>query len=151
MNSTINEKYNVKLEKVQRLSIEDDNLRKVYNQHRLKKIQKGYRRISKHETEILKKKKRHLRELFIGDLVFVEAGRIKKKDQPGVLTKSTTDLKPYYNTDIVYEIIYKKIHRKSGPFVHHFCRVKVVDDRKQKISNRLSRDELFALVNNTIF
>ena len=70
----------LKPENVQRLTIEDDFLRKVYNQCRLNKVKKGYDRISRHETEILKKKKKHLRELFIGDLVFIEAGRIKKKD-----------------------------------------------------------------------
>ena len=151
MNSTSNEKYSVKPENVQRLTIEDDSLRKVYNQYRLNKVKKGYDRISRHETEILKKKKKHLRELFIGDLVFVEAGRIKKKDQPSVLTKSTTDLKPHYNTNIIYKIVYKKLHRESGPFVHYFYRVEAVDDKKHKISNRLSRDELFAIVNNSIF
>ena len=52
---------------------------------------------TKKEEEKKEKKNRQLREPFVGDLVYVEAGRIKKKDQPTRLTKSTTDLKPYFN------------------------------------------------------
>ena len=40
MNSTSNEKYIVKAENVQRLTIEDDSLRKVYNLYRLNKVKK---------------------------------------------------------------------------------------------------------------
>ena len=101
--------------------------------------------------EILKKKIRHLRELFIGDLVFLEAGRIKKKDQPGTLTKKTTDLKPHFNTKEVYKIINKKLHKDTGSFVHYFYRVNPSDAKKSKdISSKFGRDELFALVYNSI-
>ena len=151
MNLTTNAKYNVKPGKVQKKTIENNSLTKVYNQYRLNKVQKNHARIVRYETEILKKKNRHLRELFMGDLVYVEAGRIKKKDQPTKLTKKTTDLKPHFNTKVLYKVINKVIHRESGPFVHHFYRVTPVDRKNKNISHRLARDEVFAIVNNTIY
>ena len=139
------------LEKYKKKTIENNSLTKVYNQYRLNKVQKNHARIVRYETEILKKKNRHLRELFMGDLVYVEAGRIKKKDQPTKLTKKTTDLKPHFNTKVLYKVINKVIHRESGPFVHHFYRVTPVDRKNKNISHRLARDEVFAIVNNTIY
>ena len=150
MNLTSNNKYKVKPGKVQKLTIENNALRKVYN-YRLDKVKKNHGRIVRHETQLLKKKNWQLRELFVGDLVYVEAGRIKKKDQPTRLTKSTTDLKPYFNMQMLYKIVYKTHHKESGPFIHHFYRLTPVDGKHKNISHRLARDELFAIVNNTIY
>ena len=123
----------------------------LYNQYRLNKVKNNYKRTERYETEILSKKNRHLRELFIDDLVFLEAGRIKKKDQPGVLTKKTTDLKSHFNTKEVYKIINKRPHKNSGGFEHYFYYVEGDKSASKNLENqRFGRDELFALVNNSI-
>ena len=149
MNNTRSPKYSVKPGKVQELTLHDEHLRDLYNNYRLDKVGKHYARTSRYETETLRKKNRHLRELFIGDLVYVEAGRIKKKDQHSVLTKATTDLKPHFNTDHVYKIAYKKIHKETGPFIYYW--MSPVEGRSKNITHRFTRDELFALLNNIIY
>ena len=151
INLTTNAKYNVKPGIVQEKTIKNGALEAVYNHYRLKKVQKNHGRIRRYEGVILNSRINQLRELHIGDLVYVEAGRIKKQDQPSALTKKTTDLKPHYNTKNVYTVINKWVHRKTGEFKHFFYRVSPVDVTSKNISHRLARDELFAIVNNTSY
>ena len=58
MNLTSNEKYKVKPGKVQKLTIENNALRKVYNHYRLDKVKKNHARIVRHEKRRRKKRKK---------------------------------------------------------------------------------------------
>ena len=89
------------------------------------------------------KKKRKLREpLEIDEKVLVLAERIKKKDAPGVLFKSTTENIPFFNKNEIFKIV-KRILINN---VYNYWIKK--ENNNENITNRFMRDELFALENN---
>ena len=150
MNETTNSKYGVQPSKAHQLSVNNDDMRRVFNLHRVNKIQNNYGRTAKYESSVLDRQNSQLRELFLGDHVFVEAGRIKKKDKPGVLGKATTELKPHFNTKKTYIISNKVHHRTEGAFSHYFYKVEPVENGEKELTGKFGRDELFALIRNKI-
>ena len=88
------------------------------------------------------KKKRKLREpLEINEKVLVLAERIKKKDAPGVLFKSTTENIPFFNRNEIFKVV-KRI------LVNDVYNYWIKKENNDNISNRFMREELFALQNN---
>ena len=88
------------------------------------------------------KKKRKLREpLEIDEKVLVLAERIKKKDAPGVLFKSTTENIPFFNRNEIFKVV-KRI------LVNDVYNYWIKKENNDNISNRFMREELFALQNN---
>ena len=88
------------------------------------------------------KKKRKLREpLEIDEKVLVLAERIKKKDAPGVLFKSTTENIPFFNRNEIFKVV-KRI------LVNDVYNYWIKKENNENISNRFMREELFALQNN---
>ena len=140
MNNTKSIKYDLEPEVIEKKSLTDDNFREKYDFYRLDKVTKALNRYKKHDVNIDLKRKKKLREpLTIGERVLILASRLKKKDAPGVLYKSTTENKPFFNRKQVY--IVKKIVKIENTFNYWISK----EREDQLIPNRFFREELFAL------
>ena len=140
MNNTKSIKYDLEPEVVEKQSLTDDNFREKYDFYRLNKVTKALKRYKKYDENIDLKRKKRLREpLAIGERVLILASRLKKKDAPGVLYKSTTENRPFFNRKQVY--IVKKIVKIDKTFSYWISK----EREDQVIPNRFLREELFAL------
>ena len=142
MNNTKSIKYGLEPEVIEKQSLTDDNFREKYDFYRLKQVTKAFKRYKKHDVNIDLKRKKKLREpLTIGERVLILASRLKKKDAPGVLYKSTTENKPFFNKKQIYTV--KKIVKINDIFNYWISK----EGKDQIIPNRFFREELFALNN----
>ena len=140
MNNTKSIKYGFEPELVERQSLTDENFKERYDFHRLNQITKAFKRYKQHDLTVDFKRKKKLRDpLTIGERVLILASRLKKKDAPGVLYKSTTENKPFFSKKQVY--IVKKIVKVTGIFNYWISE----EGKNQIIPNRFFREELFAL------
>ena len=140
MNNTKSIKYGFEPEFVERQSLTDENFKERYDFHRLNQITKAFKRYKQHDLTVDFKRKKKLRDpLTIGERVLILASRLKKKDAPGVLYKSTTENKPFFSKKQVY--IVKKIVKVTGIFNYWISE----EGKNQIIPNRFFREELFAL------
>ena len=140
MNNTKSIKYDLEPEVIEKRSLTDDDFREKYDFYRLHKVTKALKTYKKHDVNIDFRKKKKLREpLRIGERVLVLASRLKKKDAPGVLYKSTTENKPYFSRKQVYVV--KKIVNVGKTYNYWISE----EGEDQVIPNRFFRQELFAL------
>ena len=140
MNNTKSIKYGFEPELVERQTLTDENFKERYDFHRLNQITKAFKRYKQHDVTVDFKRKKKLRDpLTIGECVLILASRLKKKDAPGVLYKSTTENKPFFSKKQVY--IIKKIVKVTGTFNYWISE----EGKNQIIPNRFFREELFAL------
>ena len=140
MNNTKSVKYGLEPEVIERQSLTDENFKERYDFHRLNQITKAFRRYKQHDVNVDLRRKKKLREpLTIGEHVLILASRLKKKDAPGALYKSTTENKPFFSRKQVYVI--KKIVKVAGTYTYWISE----EGQNQVISNRFFREELFAL------
>ena len=140
MNNTKSIKYGFEPEVIERQSLTDENFKERYDFHRLNQITKAFKRYKQHDLTVDFKRKKKLRDpLTIGERVLILASRLKKKDAPGVLYKSTTENKPFFSKKQVY--IVKKIVKVTGTFNYWISE----EGKNQIIPNRFFREELFAL------
>ena len=141
MNNTKSIKYDLEPEVIENRSLKDDNFREKYDFYRLQQVTKAFKRYKKYDANIDLKRKKKLREpLAIGERVLILASRLKKKDAPGVLYKSTTENKPYFSKKQVYVV--KKIVKIADSYSYW---ISAAGDNQQLIPNRFLREELFAL------
>ena len=132
--------YHLKLLKKKTLA--DDVYREVYDFYRLVKVSKAHNRYERYDLELDTKKKKKLREpLEIGEKVLVLAERIKKKDAPGVLFKSTTENIPFFNKKEIFTI-------EKSILIENVYNYWVKKENGENINKRFIRQELFALKNN---
>ena len=142
MNNTKSIKYGFEPELIEKQSLNDENFKERYDFHRLKTITKAFERYKRHDLAVDFKRKKKLRDpLTIGKRVLILASRLKKKDAPGVLFKSTTENKPFFSRKQVY--VLKKIVKVTDTFNYWISE----EDKNQIIPNRFFREELFALNN----
>ena len=142
MNNIKSVKYGLEPEVVEKRSLADENFKEKYDFHRLNQVTKAFERYKKHDINVDRKKKKKLREpLAIGERVLILTSRLKKKDAPGVLYKSTTENKPYFSRKQVYVI--KKIVKIADSYNYWIS----AEGENQVIPNRFFREELFALNN----
>ena len=140
MNNTKSIKYDLEPEVIEKRSLTDDNFREKYDFYRLDKVTKALNRYKKYNVNIDFRRKRKLRDpLAIDERVLVLASRLKKKDAPGVLFKSTTENKPFFSRKQVYVV--KKIVKIDNTFSYWISK----EQEDQLIPNRFLREELFAL------
>ena len=66
------------------------------------------------------------------------AERLKKKDAPGNLYKTSTDNVPFFNRDRIFSI-YKRARLNNGTYLYW------VEEGGKKINGRFLRQELFAI------
>ena len=140
MNNTKSVKYGLEPEVIERQSLTDENFKERYDFYRLNQVTKAFRRYKQHDINVDLRRKKKLREpLTIGERVLILASRLKKKDAPGALYKSTTENKPFFSRKQVYVI--KKIVKVAGTYTYWISE----EGQNQVISNRFFREELFAL------
>ena len=142
MNNTKSIKYGFEPELVERQTLTDENFKERYDFHRLNQITKAFKRYKQHDLTVDFKRKKKLRDpLTIGERVLILASRLKKKDAPGVLFKSTTENKPFFSKKQVYVV--NKIVKVTDIFNYWISE----EGKNQIIPNRFFREELFALNN----
>ena len=142
MNNTKSVKYGLEPEIIEKKSLTDEKFKERYDFHRLIQSTKAFKRYKRHDLKVDLKRKRKLRDpLTIGERVLILASRLKKKDAPGVLFKSTTENKPFFNTKEIY--IVKKFVKINNTFNYWISK----EGEDQIIPNRFFREELFALKN----
>ena len=142
MNNTKSIKYGLEPEIIEKRSLTDDNFREKYDFYRLNQVTKALKRYKKHDINIDLRRKKKLREpLTIGERVLILASRLKKKDAPGVLYKSTTENKPFFSKKQIY--IVRKVVEVSKTFNYWISK----EGEEQIIPGRFFREELFAIKN----
>ena len=142
LNKTNSEKYGVAPETIEKKTLENDTFREIYDFYRLAKVTKDANRYERYNEKLDKKQKKKLREpLNIGEKVMVLAERIKKKDAPKFLFKSTTENVPFFNRKEIFKI--DKYIAVNGTYNYW-----LQNEKGQKIDKRFIREELFALQNN---
>ena len=142
MNNTKSIKYGLEPETIEKRSLADDEFREKYDFYRLRQVTRAVKSYKKHDLKVDFKKKKKLREpLAVGERVLILASRLKKKDAPGVLYKSTTENKPFFSRKRVYVI--RKVLKVANSYMYWVS----VEGRDQVIPNRFFRQELFALNN----
>ena len=140
MNNTKSIKYGLEPEVIEKRSLTDDNFREQYDFYRLYRVTQAFKRYKKHDVNVDIRKRKKLREpLHVSDRVLILASRLKKKDAPGVLYKSTTENKPYFSRKQVYVI--KKVVKIGNTYNYWISE----EGKDQIIPNRFFRQELFAL------
>ena len=142
LNKTNSEKYGVAPETIEKKTLENDILKEIYDFYRLVKVTKNANRYERYNEKLDKKQKKKLREpLNIDEKVMVLAERIKKKDAPRFLFKSTTENVPFFNRKEIFKIDkYIAVNRTYNYWLKN--------EKGQKIVKRFIREELFALKNN---
>ena len=113
LNKTPAQKYGVEPEQVESKNLKDENYREIYDFHRLSKVGKDIVRRDRFNKVRDNSKNIRLRDpLEIGEKVLVLAERIKKKDAPGFLYKSTMQNRSFFNRDKIFIIRKKNKARK---------------------------------------
>ena len=142
LNKTNSEKYGVAPETIEKKTLENDTFREIYDFYRLSKVTKDANRYERFNEKLDKKQKKKLREpLNIGEKVMVLAERVKKKDAPKFLFKSTTENVPFFNRKEIFKIDkYIAVNSAYNYWLQN--------EKGQKIDKRFIREELFALQNN---
>ena len=113
----------------------------MYDFYRLTKITKAANRYERYNEKIDKKKRKLREPLEIDEKVLVLAERIKKKDGPGVLFKSTTENIPFFNRNEIFKVIKRML-------INNIYNYWIKKENNEIIGNRFIREELFALENN---
>ena len=143
LNRINSEKYGLSPDIIEKKSLESEYFKEIYDFHRLVKVTKGINRYERYNEKLDKKQKRKLREpLNINEKVLVLAERIKKKDAPKFLFKSTTENIPFFNRKEIFTI--ERYVLIDGSYYYW-----LKNEKNEKISKRFIREELFALNNNS--
>ena len=142
MNKTNSEKYGLPPEIIEKKTLANNVFKEVYDFYRLVKVSKSANRYERYNEKIDKKQKRKLREpLKIDEKVLVLAERIKKKDAPGLLFKSTTQNVPFFNKKEIFKI-------SKYDLIDNVYNYWIKRENNQNIDKRFIREELLAIENN---
>ena len=133
--------YLLKLQKKKTLA--NNVFKEIYDFYRLVKVTKAADRYGRYNEKIDVKKRKLREPLIIDEKVLVLAERIKKKDAPGVLFKSTTENIPFFNKKEIFKI-------SKRVLVNNIYNYWIKKENNQNINNRFVREELFALENNFV-
>ena len=141
MNLTTSQKYSLPPDKIEKKSLESENFQ-VYDFHRLLKVSRDAERYERHDINFDKKARRKLRSpLIVGEKVLVLAERIRKKNAPGNLYKSTTENISFFNREQVYKV--RKVFSREDSYDYWISKV----DSEKIIEQRFLCQELFVLKN----
>ena len=145
MNRTNFQKYGYPPETVEKKSLSDDIFREIYDFHRIVRVSKDAARYKRNDIRVDKKNshRRKLREpLTVNEKVLVLAERLKKKDAPGSLFKSTTENIPFFNRKEIF-IVRKVLPMQNSSYNYWISK----SSEGEIINKRFLRQELFALKN----
>ena len=146
MNETVTNKYGLAPEDTEKRSLNPKDAKyfqEIYDFVRLRKIQHNQMRNDKYNQKLGRRKKASRSSLNLTENVFVLAERLRKKDAPGRLYKSSTENMPFFNRNIIFTI-YKRAKLENGTFLYW------LDEDGQKVKGRFIRQELFALNNQFV-
>ena len=133
-------KYNETPNNIERNSLQDDNYREIFDVRRIYKVGLDINRQNRYFEKIDNRKRNRLRyPLNIGENVLILASRLKKKDEPGRLYKSSTENRPYFNREKIF-VISHRLKRENGKYFYWL----------ENVKGRFIREELFALNNQFI-
>ena len=148
MNKTNSQKYGLPPETVEEKTLSDNIFREIYDFYRIVRVSKDAARYKRYDIRLdkkLKSRKKQLREpLTVGERVLVLADRLKKKDAPGSLFKSTTENIPFFNRNEIF-IVRKVLPIDNNHSSYNYWISKSGEDKI--IDKRFLRQELFALKN----
>ena len=142
LNKTKSEKYGIEPETVEEESLKNNNFKEMYDFHRLERIKQDFAKRDRYNTKVDQRKTVRLRDpLEIGEKVLVLSERLKKKDAPGFLYKSTTENRSFFNKDKIF-IIRKRVPQTPGGTFYYW----LSSDNSDRVdTKRYLRQELFAL------
>ena len=143
MNETISTKYQLAPETTEKISLNPNDgkyFQEIYDFMRLRKIETSQSRNDRYDEKIDRRKKKLRNPLNIDEKVLVLAERLKKKDAPGNLYKTSTDNIPFFNRNRIFTI-YKRAKLNDGIYLYW------IEENGKKIEGRFLRQELFALNN----
>ena len=136
LNNKISVKYGKAPNDIEKKSLNDDNFREVFDTKRIYKVGLDKDRENRYFEKIDKKKKRKLRSpLNIGEDVIILAARLKKKDEPGRLYKSSTENRPYFNREKIFKISHRVMKENDEKYYYWL----------KNFKGRFIREELYAL------
>ena len=110
----------------------------AYDFHPEIKVKEDRDRSEKFDSKIDRHKKQLGDDLEIGEKVLLLAERLRKRDAPGRLYKSTTENKSFLNTDRIFKISERS--KLNNNFYLYWLK-----ENGRNIKNRFLREELFAL------
>ena len=143
LNKTNSEKYSLPPEIIEKKTLANNVFKEIYDFYRLVKVTKAANRYERYNEKIDGKKRKLREPLEIDEKVLVLAERIKKKDAPGVLFKSTTENIPFFNKKEIFKISKRFL-------VNNIYNYWIKKENNQNINNRFIREKLFALENNFV-
>ena len=146
MNNVISSKYGLAPEKIEERSLDPNDgkyFQEVYDFARLRKIQNNQIRNDKYNQKIDTRKRTLRSPLNLTEKVLVLAERLRKKNAPGRLYKSSTENMPFFNRNRIFTI-YKRAKLDNVTYLYW------LEEDGQKVKGRFLRQELFALNNQFI-
>ena len=103
MNNTNSQNYELALNAIEKKSLENEDFREINDFHRMVKVSKSAERYSRNDERLDKTSRKKLRSpLTVGKKVLVLAERLRKKDVPSNLYKSTTKNTPFFNRNELF-------------------------------------------------
>ena len=145
MNKTNSQEYGLPPKTVEQKTLSDNNFREIYDFIRVSKDAARYKRHDIRLDKKLNSRRKQLREpLTVEERVLVLAERLKKKDEPGSLFKSTTENIPFFNRNEIF-IVRKVLPIDNNHSSYNYWISK--SDEDKIINKRFLRQELFALKN----
>ena len=130
--------------RLKKKSLESTKFWKIFEFYNLMKVKNNANRMERYETKRERRKKQVLREpLEIKEKALVLAERLRKKDAPRNLYKSTKENISFFNRE--KKIIIKKILNVSDERTVYYYWVAPEQDLDKIRNERFIRQELFAL------
>ena len=143
MNNTNSTKYNLPPELIGKKSLDKKNgdyFREIHDFLLVRKIETNQTRNLKYNQKKDRRKRQLRSPLNLEEKVLVLAERIRKKDAPGSLYKSSTENIPFFNREHIFTI-YKRAKLENGIYLYWLT------ENGRKVSGRFLRQEIFALNN----
>ena len=125
MNNVNSQKYGVPPKTVEKKPLEDVKFQEVYDFHRVVRVGRDAERYKRNDIRFDKKTRKKLcSPLTVGEKVLVLAQRLRKKDAPGNLYKSTTENISFFNREEIF--IVRKVLSKEDSY--NYWTSKTADD-----------------------
>ena len=103
MNKTNSQKYGVPPAEIEDKSLTSSKFREIYEFHRMVRVSKDANRYEQSDIHFNKKSRKKLRSpILVGEKVLGLAKRLRKKDVPGNLYKSTTENMSFFNRQQIF-------------------------------------------------
>ena len=105
MNKNNSQKYGLPPEEIEEKSLVDEKFREIYDFHRMVRVSKDADKYKRSDIRYDSKSRKKLRSpLAVGEKVLALAERLRKKDAPGNLYKSTTENMSFFNREQVFVV-----------------------------------------------